>query len=419
MKKICILLGLLALTPAFAQEPPPAGERPPEQQETEKEKPLRSRFGGPTQGVLNTGKEEEGFGLGSILPDPTGFQGANRIDPVLQGSRFVDNLSLTGYYSTLLTENQRLLFTAAGGLGMLSLDVDYSFIPEGTPGYFTLNVNHTQSLTGSFLSGSKVGLPPNNDDIWLRRTNAGFGYSTDPNQDFSLSTALLYENISVGDGPFSGRFGPFDQFGNPILFNGSGVDERLLLRLSGLYMDLDDIQFPMEGRKLRFYADQSMPLTAFATGSSRLALNHSEFVRLGEPTVVFNVQAGTTIGTPAPYDAYNLGGQNSIRGYGLGEVGGGSKFVQATAELRWPVGEISLFGSEIPIRLTSFVDYGSGLGTANEVFGQPAIARQKPDSGLGYGVGVQAITDFGLMRLEAGWGAQSRSAVYFSVGDRF
>ena len=413
MKKTCILLALLTLLPVGAQEEEP-GKEPGKERH-------RSRFGGPTQGVLHTGKEEEeGFGLGSILPDPTAFQGANRIDPVLQGSRFVDNLSLTGYYSTLLSENQRLLFTAAGGLGLMSLDVDYSFIPEGTPGYFTLNLNHTQSQTGSFLSGTRVGLPPNNDDIWLRRTNAGFGYSTDPNQDFSLSTALLYERINVTDGPFAARFAPFDTFGNPILFNPAGTDERLLLRASGLYMDLDDIQFPTEGRKLRFYADQSMPLTAVATGSSRLALNHAEFVKLGDDVgAVFNVQGGTTIGTPAPYDAYNLGGQNSIRGYALGEVGGGSKFLQGTAELRWRVGEISVFGSEIPIRLTSFVDYGSGLGTANEVFGQPAVARNKPDSGLGYGVGVQAITNYGLMRLEAGFGAQSRSAIYFSLGDRF
>lgn len=394
------------------QPPPPGVTRQPEQLEA------RSRFGGPLQGIFYTG-QDEGFGFGSILPDPTAFQGGNRADPVLQGTRFIDTATLTGHYGTRFTPDQRLMLTTSAGLDSFSVDADYSFIPEGTPGYFSAYINHTQSLNSSYRYGRGVGLFGSNDEPYLYRTNAGFGYTSDPRQPLIVSSGLMYERINVHDGAFSSRVAPFDVFGNPLTLNSGGTDQRLLLRVNGLYMDLDDIQFPTRGDKLRFFAHQTMGLGATPGGMTQLGVNYTRFQRIGDPTLIFNVQAGHSLGTVAPYDAFNMGGTQSVRGFQLGELGGGSSFLQSTVELRVPIGEMTIFGTEIPFRFATFVDYGTAFGTQDLVYGQPAVVRNKLDSAFGYGAGVQAVTNFGLVRVEAAFAQGGRSLITLTVGDRY
>jgi outer membrane protein insertion porin family len=382
----------------------------------------RPRFGGPTQSPFRAG-EDRGFGLGGILPDPTAFEGAHRIDPVLQTSRFVDNISVTARYGVYLNENSRLMFTAAGGPSNLAGDLDYSFQPEGMDGYFSAYLNHTRSLTSSFLNGnSNVGLPGSNDDPWVYRTSTGFGYTTDPNEDLIISSAVLYERVSIHDGMFSGRERPFDILGNPLTVNPRGSDRSLWLRNVGLHWDLDDRINPRDGTKLRWEFAQGIPVGRSQIDTTRLAMNFTKFTPVqlfGDDTLIFNMQAGTQFGVVAPYEAYNMGGAFSVRGYDLGELGGGRSFFQSTLEYRHPLGSMNIFGSDIPFRVNAFVDYGTAFGTQNMVFGQPAVVRQKPDSGIGYGGGIQALTDFGLLRAELGFAAQGRYQFYFSIGDRY
>ena len=424
---LCIALLTGASWAQPAPEQPAKGEDTPtatEGQGINQEGPnRRGPFSGPTQSIFGLG-DDEGFGLGPVLPDPTAFQGSNRTETVLQGSRFIDNLNLTARYGAYFTPTQRLMVTGLGGVGTASADIDYSFIPEGMSGYFSAYVNQTRSHTTSFEQGSGVGLPNNNQDPWVYRTSTGFGYTTDPSQVFTLASALVYENISIHDGVASGRVAPFDRLGNPLTRSPDGVDQLLLLRAVGLHMDLDDPHRPCSGQKFRFSAEQAIPVGASQISMTRFNVNLTHFQPLGDleetpPFLIFNLQGGTIIGTPPPYEAYNMGGTSSVRGYQLGELGGGSSFLQGTAELRWPLGEMSIMGSQVPFRLTTFVDYGTALGTASRVFGQPAVVREKPDSGLGYGLGVQAITDFGLIRLEAAWATQSRSTINLSIGDRY
>ncbi len=47
---------------------------------------------------------------------------------------------------------------------------------------------------------------------------------------------------------------------------------------------------------------------------TRFNANLTHFQPIGQPTLIFNLQAGTMTGTPPPYEAYNLGGTNSVRG---------------------------------------------------------------------------------------------------------
>jgi len=384
----------------------------------------RGIFSAPTGGILRQG-DDEGFGLGPALPDPTWADGIDRQETVLPGARFANQINLDGHYGIYLDPHQRLMVTGVVGTTAGGVDVDYSFIPDGMDGYFSAYFNHTRSENAAYLHGhTDLGQFPDNTQPWLFRTSGGFGYTTDPSQNLTLSAGVVYQHLSLRNGPFGGLAVPYDPAGHPLTVSPSGVDNLLFVRAAGLYMDLDDLQFPTSGDKLRFQADQAIPVGATQVGFTRFNLNYTRFQPIhlwGEDpqTLVFNVQAGSILGLTPQYESYNLGGLYSVRGYQLGELGGGRSFVQGTVEFRAPLGSLSLFGSDIPFRANAFVDYGSALGTASQVFGQPGVVRAKPDSGFGYGLGVQALTNYGLVRLEAAFAPQGRSQVNISVGDRY
>lgn len=414
-----LLVGLLPLS-VWAQEPTPT----PEDQTNQTGPNPRGVFSSPTGGILRNG-EDEGFGLGPVLPDPTSFQGTGRQETVLQGSRYVDNASLTGHYGIYLDPHQRLMVTGAAGTTVGALDLDYSFVPDGMDGYFSLYANQTRSYNSAYMHGHHdLGRFTDNTQPWLFRTSTGFGYTTDPSQNLTLSAGAVYEHLSLRNGPFGGLTIPYDPAGHPLTVSPGGVDNLLYVRASGLYMDLDHLQFPTSGDKLRFQADQAIPVGATQAGFTRFNLNYTHFQPLhlwgDEPqTLIFNLQGGSAMGLVPQYESYNLGGVNSVRGYQLGELGGGRSFVQSTLEFRAPLGSLNIFGSDIPFRFATFVDYGSAFKSASQVYGQPGVVREKPDSGWGYGLGVQALSDFGLIRLEGAFAPQGRRQINFVVGDRY
>jgi outer membrane protein insertion porin family len=436
MLRRLLLLGLLPLA-AWAQEPAVSPEVSPSPAPAVESTPApapevkvnqsgpnpRGTFSAPTGGILRKG-EDEGFGLGPVLPDPTAFQGTGRQEVVLQGSRYVDNANLTGHYGIYMGPRQRLMITGTGGTTVGGLDVDYSFVPEGMDGYFSLYANHTRSYNGAYMHGHHdLGRYLDNTQPWLFRTSAGFGYTTDPSQNFSLSAGAVYEHLSLRNGAFGGLTIPYDPAGHPLMVSGSR-DNMLYVRANGLYMDLDHLQFPNSGDKLRFQVDQAIPVGATQAAFTRFNLNYTRFQKLhlwgDDPqTLIFNVQAGSAMGLVPQFESYNLGGVNSVRGYQLGELGGGRSFVQSSLEFRAPLGSLNIFGSDVPFRFATFVDYGSAFRSATQVYGQPGVVREKPDSGWGYGLGVQALSDFGLIRLEAAFAPQGRSQINFVVGDRY
>ena len=52
----------------------------------------------------------------------------------------------------------------------------------------------------------------------------------------------------------------------------------------------------------------------------------------------WNVAAGGVIvGDLPPYEAFPIGGTNSVRGYSEGGVGSGRNYVAGTTALQWPI----------------------------------------------------------------------------------
>jgi outer membrane translocation and assembly module TamA len=50
-----------------------------------------------------------------------------------------------------------------------------------------------------------------------------------------------------------------------------------------------------------------------------------------------SVAAGAILGDLPPYEAFPIGGTNSVRGYSEGGVGSGRNYVAGTAEMHWPL----------------------------------------------------------------------------------
>ena len=125
----------------------------------------------------------------------------------------------------------------------------------------------------------------------------------------------------------------------------------------------------------------------------------------------FNVQLGTVFEDLPPYEAFVIGGSNSIRGYAEGEVGNGRSFFQATAEYRLPI--IPAVGASI------FFDYGTTIKSQRSVRGLPGVVRGLPSDGYGYGVGLRIQSPVGPIRVDYGINNEGDSRVHFGIGERF
>ncbi len=165
--------------------------------------------------------------------------------------------------------------------------------------------------------------------------------------------------------------------------------------------------------------EQSIPIGSGSVFYNKLRGSYSQYVPIrliggdsGRETIAFNLQGGVAVGDIPPYEAFPLGGGNSVRGFEEGGVGSGTAFLLGTAEYRFPLFSQFLNGA-------LFMDYGTDLGTGDSVPGNPAGVRGKPGSGFGYGAGIRVQTPLGALRLDYGIGNEGDSRFHFGFGERF
>jgi outer membrane protein insertion porin family len=233
------------------------------------------------------------------------------------------------------------------------------------------------------------------------------------------SAGVQYQRISIRNDDL--KISNFDELGNSLSFSGKGQDDLLTFQL-GLSRDLrNDPQNPTKGSVLRLGLDQSVPVGLGSITMTRLRASYSQFfpVKLlrftkGPQTLAFNIQGGTILGDLPPYEAFTLGGGSSVRGYDEGFVGSGRSFLQASAEYRFPL--LKFLGG---IGGVLFVDYGTLLGTQDNVPGSPGLIRGKIGDGLGYGVGVRVKTPIGPVRLDYAWTIDGDNRFQFGFQEKF
>ncbi|MBN3873521.1 BamA/TamA family outer membrane protein [Nostoc sp. JL33] len=240
---------------------------------------------------------------------------------------------------------------------------------------------------------------------------------------WSASAGLQYQRVSArdADGNLRKTGAIFDENnGNrisqevPLSFSGSGEDDLVLLQL-GVQRDLRNNPLqPTSGSYLRLGIDQSVPVGLGSIFLTRLRGSYSQYLPIklisfskGAQTLAFNFQAGTIFGDLPPYEAFTLGGSNSVRGYEEGALGSGRSYVQASVEYRFPVFSV--------VSGALFFDIGSDLGTSTLA----ADVLNKNGSGYGYGLGVRVQSPLGPIRIDYGINDDGDSRINFGIGERF
>ncbi len=283
------------------------------------------------------------------------------------------------------------------------------------PTAYTVDLANRQS--SSFVFDNGIGLP-NGDAVRINRLGGGVTFSRPIGNGWRASLGPEIEFVDSRDS--DGTQQPFDRAGNPIVFDESGQDSYTSMRL-GLVQDTrNNALSPTQGNLTRFSSTQSVGLLESGLNSNRLQASYSQYIPVAllqsqdTPSVfAFDVRTGSVLGDLAPYDAFTIGGGNSVRGFFEGDVGSGRSFAQATTELRFPVFN--------PVSGVLFADYGTDLGSAAAVVGNPAGVRDKPGSALGLGAGVRIQSPLGPLRVDYGLGQgdSGQSQLHFGIGEKF
>uniref|UniRef100_B8HQD5 Surface antigen (D15) n=1 Tax=Cyanothece sp. (strain PCC 7425 / ATCC 29141) TaxID=395961 RepID=B8HQD5_CYAP4 len=364
--------------------------------------------------------------FGSRLPEPTVLPGPTR-SPIVQAGDNVRggiDLQVGGQYS--FWGEHRLGAELRGGQSVLGAELNYFRGSTNPERGLEVNVFNLQSYSPSFQGGDRdVDLPDGNNPI-VDRLGAGVEILRPLLPRLALAVGASYQAVAVREGFFSSSLEPVDELGNKLTVSDTGRDDLWLLSAALQYDTRDNSSDPTRGTRLRFGLDQSLPLGSGTITMTRFSASATQFIPVkgfgftqGPRTLVFSLQGGHILGDVPPYEAFNLGGQDTVRGFDRGGVGTGSSFIQATAEYRFPLVGFRLIGRRIDVGAVFFADYGSTLGSQSAVIGQPGVVRDKPGDGFGGGLGVRIKTGLGISRLEVGFGSQGEVLVYFGLGERF
>jgi outer membrane protein insertion porin family len=278
---------------------------------------------------------------------------------------------------------------------------------------YSINAFRKRQLSDTFDSDIKLA----NDDK-VREGKFGGSVSLQrPIDGWDTSLGFNYTRVSISDS--KGKITASDAQNNPLTKSGTGIDDLATVSLNAVKDRRDNPFNPTKGSVLKLSTEQSLPLGQGEISMNRLKADYTQYVpvKLFESSksqvFAFNVQAGTVIGDLPPYETFNLGGSNSVRGYDGGDVGNGRSYVLASAEYRFPIPVLDSLGGVL------FADFATDLGSGDTVVGNPAGVRGKPGEGFGYGAGVRLNSPLGLIRADYGLNDQGESKVHFGIGHRF
>lgn len=363
---------------------------------------------------------------GAFVLTPDALQGPDRPRTVLPGSDASRGIAATVSLRQGLGDNQTLVLIVSGGERILAFDFGYVNATTSPRRGFAANIFNQRSQSPAFRGGDRDIDLPNGDNPWVHRLGGGVELFQPLAPNFEAAFGVSYQRVSVRDDVFTSDIETIDELGNQLTISDDGQDDLLTLNLATSYDTRDSRVYATEGTRLRFGIDQSIPVGDADIFFTRLGANATQFIPLnlfgftsGPRVLVLNFQAGTFLGDDVPaYEAFNLGGISSVRGYTNGDIGTGRSFIQASVEYRFPIANFDLGDSPINLAGALFVDYANALGSQDDVDGEPGEVRDKPGDGLGAGIGLHAVTPFGLARLEFGVGDEDVE-VYFTFGDRF
>ncbi|MGB5713444.1 MAG: BamA/TamA family outer membrane protein, partial [Waterburya sp.] len=389
--------------------------------------PFTKSSGGQLKIRLTNPDSSTNFGFGSLIGYPDALNGPTRGSlNVPEEETRLSVISVSGHIKQDLGENQAILLEGITDPKLYGLDFRYGNLAPSLPGAFAANIYNQSGQSPAFENGEKDVNLPNGNPPWVVRFGGGFEYVIPLNTDLNGAVGINYQQVSVRNAAYTNNIQPEDELGNLLTVTEDGQDTLLTLDAAILFETTDNPTAPTRGSRLRFGTSQSIPVGDASILYNRLSTNFSQFIPLnlfgftdGPRTLLLNFQGGTFIGDVPSYQAFNLGGTQTVRGFETGAVGTSRSFIKTTAEYRFPIISLGLFKQDIGFGGALFIDYGNDLSTAGDVKGNPAGARDKPGYGLGYGLGLNADSPIGRLRLEFGFNNEGGNLLHFAFGDRF
>jgi outer membrane protein insertion porin family len=195
-----------------------------------------------------------------------------------------------------------------------------------------------------------------------------------------------------------------------IAYNCAENNQLLGVRVAATMNTLNDPRNPTKGNFLSLGTEQFISVGPDSPTFNRLRAGFTHYIPVnwlkfykgcrakpGETSdckqaLAFQLTGGTNIGSLPPYEAFCMGGGNSVRGYYDCDLGVGRSFGEATVEYRFPL--FKIVSGEL------FVDGGTAFGTQKNVPGQPGELLGKPGQGFSVGTGLIVTTPVGPLRLE-------------------
>ncbi len=196
-----------------------------------------------------------------------------------------------------------------------------------------------------------------------------------------------------------------------IAYNCASQNQLMSFRLGATYSTLNDPRNPTSGNFLSIGTEQFLSVGDDSPTFNRVRGSFTHFIPVnwlklykgcrpgpGQPedckqALAFQVSAGTLIGDEIPpYEAFCLGGGNSVRGYASCDLGVGKSFGEFTIEYRFPL--FSIISGEI------FFDAGTTFGSQSDIPGNPGGLLGKKGQGFSPGIGLIVTTPVGPLRLE-------------------
>jgi outer membrane protein insertion porin family len=290
---------------------------------------------------------------------------------------------------------------------------------------YAINLFNQRAIQSVFTGGDRELDLPNGETPYVHRLGGGIEVFRPLASDLTVAAGLSYQRVSIRDGLFTDDIESTDAAGNALTFSDGGQDDLLILSFAAELDRRNGTDTPTSGDRVRLGVDQSIPVGGANIGFTRLSASYLNYLPLnlfgfaeGPRTLILSLQGGTILGEVPPYEAFDLD-SGSIRGFTGNGIGTARSFVQATVQYQFPIANFELFDQSVNLNGAVFTDYVSDLGSGDTVFGEPAIARDKPGEGVGYGFGFNARAPIGSARIEFGWSDNGESEVVFSLGDRF
>ena len=266
------------------------------------------------------------------------------------------------------------------------------------------------------------------DSIALRKTGGSFAFTRplnggDPFKDTPWRVLVGMNFTEVRPINFAAESRPYgastNNFKNGrvknkdiICISYNCADSNLLagIRLATTYNTFNNPSNPTSGNFFTFSTEQFVGVNEDSPTFNRVRGSYTQFFPVnwlkihkgcrpkpGETAdcpqaIGLQVKAGTIVGDLPPYEAFCMGGSNSIRGWYDCDMAVARSFGEITLEYRFPI--ISVFSGEL------FVDAGTDFDTQKNVPGKPGLLLDKDGSGVSVGTGVIVGTPVGPLRLE-------------------